>query len=285
MARKLLAGILIALSALFLVASVVGIGAIWYYKGPLTREVTGQLKQIDVELSQAEATLTSSEKELQRALRIVNSAQTALDKLKAQTHSAGNLFDTIHSTLDDQLLPDLKTTRTRLNTARSTLQNLQSVIKGVSGFVPGLDLNAPDKVLTDLIASTRSLDTEIANVETIAMQASTFVGDTGYLLGGDLTETQTSLKSFLDSIGEYKTKIARWRQQDQQLLESAPRWIDRASIVLTVFLIWFGLSQFGLLLHGLALRQGMDPLFVIKRKPVVETVVTEEEDIDIELEA
>lgn len=285
MARKLLAGILIALSAILLVASVVGIGAIWYFRGPLTREVTGQFTQIDVQLSQAEATLSSSEKELQRALRIVDSAQSAMDKLKAQTNSAANLFDTIQSTLDDRLLPELKTTRTRILTARNTLESLQSILKSVSGFVPALDLNAPDKVLTDLIASTRSLDTEIANVETLATQASTFVGDTGYLLGGDLTETQNSLKNFLASISEYKTKIAGWRQEDQHLLENAPRWINEASIILTIFLIWFGLAQFGLLLHGLALQQGADPLFVLRRKPVVETVITEEEDIDLELEA
>ena len=41
MARKILSGILIALSAIFLVLSVVGIGAIWYYKGQLTRAATG----------------------------------------------------------------------------------------------------------------------------------------------------------------------------------------------------------------------------------------------------
>jgi hypothetical protein len=285
MARKLLAGILIAFSALFLVASVIGIGAIWYYKGPLTREVTGQLKQVDVELAQAEATLASSEKELQRALRIVDSAQTAMDKLKAQTNSAANFFDTVQSTLDDRLLPELKTTRTRILSARTTLESLQSLLKGVSSFVPGLDLNAPDKVLADLIASTKSLDTEIVNVETMATQASTFVGDTGYLLGGDLTETQKSLKNFLDSIGDYKTKLAGWRQQDQHLLENAPRWINEAAIILTIFLIWFGLSQFGLLLHGLALQRGADPFYVLRPEPIVETVITEEEDIDLELEA
>ncbi len=218
MARKILSGILIALSAIFLVLSVVGIGAIWYYKGQVTRAATGRLTEIDAQLAQAQATLQSSEKELQRALRIVDGAQTTLEKMAKQTGTAKSLFDTIQGTIDDQLLPDLKTTRQRIDSARTTLESLQSVLKSVSGFIPGFDLNAPAKTLSDLIASTHSMDTEIANVEGLAIQASTFVSDTSFLLGGDLTETRTSLQNFVSSIQDYEKKVAGWRAQAKDLL-------------------------------------------------------------------
>lgn len=278
MARKILSGILIALSALFLVSSVVGIGAIWFYNEPLTQKATGQLKDIDTQLAQAQATLQSSEKELQRALRIVDGAQTALEKMAKQTGSAQSLFDNIQSTIDDQLLPDLKTTRQRIDSARTTLESLQSILKSVSSFIPGVDLNAPTRTLADLIASTHSLDTEIANVETLATQASTFVSDTSYLLGGDLTETRTSLQNFVSYIQDYEKKVAGWREQDKKLLEGTPKWIDQASIILTIFLLWFGLSQFGLLLHGLSIQRGEDPFDVLRKKSVI--VVEELEEID-----
>ncbi|HEX9387878.1 MAG TPA: hypothetical protein VF918_16260 [Anaerolineales bacterium] len=277
MARKILAGILIAFSAIFLVLSVVGIGAIWFYKGTLTREVTSRLTEIDAQLAQAQATLQSSEKELQRALRIVDAAQAALEKMAEQTGSAKSLFDSIQSTIDDKLLPDLKTTRERIDSARTTLESLQSVLKSVSGFIPGVDLNAPTKTLTDLIASTHSLDTEISNVEALATQASTFVSDTSFLLGGDLTETRTSLQNFIAYTQEYQKKVAGWRDQDKDLLDKAPRWIDQASIILTIFLLWFGLSQFGLLLHGLSLQRGEDPLYVLRRNRI--SLVEENEEI------
>src|SRR6476659_7128028 len=143
MARKILSGLLIALSTIFLLLSVVGIGAIWFYKGTLTREATGRLKDIDAQLAQAQVTLQSSEKELQRALRIVDGAQTALEKMAQQTGSAKSLFDSIQSTIDDKLLPDLKTTRQRIDSARTTLESLQSVLQSVSSFIPGSDMNAP----------------------------------------------------------------------------------------------------------------------------------------------
>ena len=280
MARKILSGILIALSAIFLVLSIVGIGAIWFYNEPLTQKATGQLKDIDAQLAQAQATLQSSEKELQRALRIVDSAQVALEKMAKQTGSAKNLFDSIQSTIDDQLLPDLKTTRQRIDSARTTLESLQSVITSIKSFsslIPGFDLNAPAKSLTDLIASTHSLDAEITNVEGLATQASTFVSDTSFLLGGDLTGTRTSLQNFVAYIQEYEKKVDGWRAQDKDLLEKTPGWIDQGSIVLTIFLLWFGFSQLGLLLHGLNLQRGVDPLYVLRKKRVL--IVEENEEV------
>src|SRR6266498_5799245 len=165
MARKFFSGILIVLSAIFLVLSIAGIGAIWFYNEPLTRQAAGQLREIDIELAQAQATLQSSQKELERALRIVDDTQAALEKLTQQSNSSGSLLDNIQSTLDDKLLPELKTTRQRINSARTALESLQSVLGGVSGFVPSVDLSAPGKILTDLIASAKGLDSDISDVE------------------------------------------------------------------------------------------------------------------------
>ena len=266
MARKILWLTLIVLSAIFLLLSVAGIVAAWVYNEPLTQAASSQLQEIDNELSQAEVTLESTQTELERALRIVDSAEQALEKLAQQSTNAEGLFENIQGTLDGRLIPELKTTRERLNAARMSLEDLQSTLNGISGLIPGLDLGAPGNILTGLIASTKSLDSEIANVEAVAQQASTFVSDTSYLMGGDLTETRNSLENFRAAAAEYQQKVTGWRTQVADLIEAFPTWIDRASISLTVFLAWFGLSQFGLLLHGLSIRRGGDPLEVLRRR-------------------
>ena len=264
MARKILAWTLIVLSSIFLLLSVAGIAAAWFYNEPLTRDATSQLKGIDDQLSLAQSTLASSRAELERALRIVDATEKVLEKLAEQSTSAENILDGIQSQLDDKLLPELKTTRERINTARTALESLQSVIEGISNFLPGVDLGAPEKIVTDLIDSANSMDSEIANAEEIARQASTFVGDTSYLLGGDLTETRASLQNFLAVIKEYEQKMTDWRAQVVDLIKKLPGWIDRASVSLTVFLLWFGLSQFGLFLHGRMILRGEDPLDVLR---------------------
>ncbi|HEX5807174.1 MAG TPA: hypothetical protein VFY25_00800 [Anaerolineales bacterium] len=285
MARRFFAGILIVCSAIFLVASLVGIGAIWYYNERLTREATSQLKQIDLELAQADATLRSSEDELERALRIVDNAETALEQLSQTTQGAENLFESIQITLDDRLLPELKQTRTRILEARSALEEVRKVLEGISAFVPAVESVLPSRVIADLIDSARSLDTEIEHIETLATQASVFVSDTGYMLGGDLTQTRESLETFLSSIQDYEKKVVGWREQNQRLLERAPGWIQQASIGLTLFLLWFALSQYGLLLHGLNMQRGDNSFVVVRRRPGGDEVIATDEDVDLELGA
>lgn len=263
MARKILAYTLIILSSLLLLASLVGIGAAWFYNEPLTHEATSQLQDIDHELELAQTTLDSTHTELERALRLVDAAQAALEKLAAQSESAESLFDGIQSSLDDKLLPELKTTRERIDSARTALENLRGLLQTISA-IPFIGINIPDQIVTDLIASAVAIDAEIANAEDVAKQASTFVSDTSYLLGGDLTETRDSLQTFLKAVEEYQDKVADWRAQIADLIASLPKWIDNTSIGLTIFLFWFGLSQFSLLLIGRMILLGENPLEVLR---------------------
>jgi DNA repair exonuclease SbcCD ATPase subunit len=263
MARKIFSRALIVVSAIFLLLSVAGMGAAWIYNEPLTNTALEQLREVDREFLQAQAALASSRMELERALHIVDATEKALEKLAAQSTSAENLLDGIQSSLDDKLLPQLKTIRERIDTARGALEELRSLILSL-GSIPFININIPDSILTDLIDSANSLDSEIANVEEIARRASTFVSDTSYLLGGDLTETRGSLENFLAAIREYEQKVAGWRARIADLTGALPKWIDHASIYLTLFLLWFGLSQFGLLLHGLSIHRGTDPLDVLR---------------------
>jgi predicted nucleic acid-binding Zn-ribbon protein len=233
----------------------------------LTDEAIRQLEAVDDQLEQAQGTLASSQLELDRALRIVDSAQEALDKFKAQTNSTGNFLETIQSTLDDRLMPELETTRERIDSARTTLEQLQSLLAGIQSFLP-VDLSSLDKTISDLIASANSIDSEISNVEVLGQQASLFVSDSSYILGGDLTETRESLETFLAAIKDYQEKMSGWRDQVTMLIERTPRWIDQASIALSIFLFWFAISQIGLLLHGLNMRRGGDPFLVMKRTKV-----------------
>jgi len=277
MANKFFSGILIVLGMVFLILSIAGIAAIWVYNEPMTFEATSRLTDINTELSQAQVGLQSSQQELERALRIVDATEKALEQLSDQSTDAKNVLENIQGTLDDRLLPELKTARERLVAASNTLENLRNTIQGFGSFIP-IDLTGPDQILTDLIDSATSLDTEIGEIERVAQQASVFLSDSSFILGGDLSETRKSLEEFLATTQEYEEKVTEWRRQVADLIEKTPRWIDQASIILTVFLLWFSISQFGLILHGLSIRRGDNPFDVLRRRPVsvVERVREEE---------
>ncbi len=266
MIRKILTGVLIGLSSIMLILSVVGIGAAWGYNEPLTREATTRLQGIGATLSQIQTDLQNAKAEVERALRLIASTEQALASLTEQSSDAKNILEEVNSTLDDQLIPGLKTTRENISQVRGTLDDLRAALEKVN-TLPFVDLNIPgDELLAGILSGMDALDSEIANVQDLAQRASTFVSDTSYLLGGDFNETKQYLEELLLVLTDYDSQITDWRAQVKTLIASLPGWIDRASVILTFFLLWFGFSQFGLLLHGLNLWKGGNPLEALSRK-------------------
>lgn len=263
MARKIFSSTLIVLGSTFLILSIIGIVLAWVYNEPLTRNILSKLEQVDSELEQAEVTLQTSKIELERTLRIVNTTEEALNKFTLDDPQS--FFEDIQSTLDEGLVTELETASTRLISARDTLEELRVTLFGLS-LLPFLQINVSDQILTDLIDSADTLQTRIADVTDLAEQASTFLDDASFLLGGDFSETRDSLEYFLEEIDIYQQKVAGWREQIATVAESAPRWIDNASFSLTLGLLWFGFSQFGLILHGLGMKRGIDPLDVLRKR-------------------
>lgn len=265
MIRKIFAGTLVGLSALLLLLSLVGVGLAWYYNEPLTREGLARLEQIDTELSLAEGVLKEARVEIERTLRIIATAEETLNELKNELSTARDLFGEVDETIEGQLVPGLKGTRFQINAAINAVQEIRTFLKQLND-IPFVNLNLPgDELLAEIIAIGISLDTQIAGMETLAEKVSLFLKDASYLMGGDLGETRHSLQNFLLAIEEYEQRLAGWRAQVAYLSESLPGWLDTASISLTVFLLWFACSQFGLILHGLAVWRGENPLAALRR--------------------
>lgn len=267
MVRKITAGILIAISSILLGLSIAGIALVWMVQEPLAQFSTIRLRAIDNELGQAQTALQSAERELERTLRAVESAEKSLEMLKADFVQAKALFGSVNGTLDKQLLPGLKASREKIDQAKSSLLELQVAIAKINAL-PVADLNLPsDKLLGDLSASAGLLDSQITQVENMVKKASTFLEDASYLMEGDFTETKDNLQDFLTVVQDYNQKFSGWRVQLNMLAESLPGWVKTAAISLTIFLLWFGLSQLSLIRNGLSLWRGSDP--TVRLRPQV----------------
>jgi hypothetical protein len=270
-ARKVMIWMLIAFSAIMLGLSMAGIGLVWIYKAPLMQNSTAWLQTIDGELAQAQTAFQNAKLELERTLRLVEDTETSMKALNTEFSTVKTLFDNTNGMLDNQLLPGLKATREKIDQAKSTLQGLRDTLATINSLPLG-DLNLPgDQLLGDLIDSASSLDAQIVKVEDLVTNASTFVSDASYLMGADFTETKTNLQNFLAVVTEYDQKITNWRAEVANLLVSLPGWISTTATGLTFFLLWVGFSQVILILNGLALWHGRDPLIAL-RKPVVEDI-------------
>lgn len=256
MARKIFSRILIIVSAVFFILSVLGIFAAWIYNEPLTRDALEQLNELDAELQAGESTLKSAEMELERSLRILDASEKALSQFTQNDPEA--FFENVQTTLDDELVPELETAKERLIAARDTLENLRGLLNTLK-LIPFIQVPIPDQTLTDLIDSADALEAEIGDVSDLAEQASVLLDSASELFSGDFDETRLSLEGFLADVDEYQQKVRGWREQVTDVKTNLPLWIDLGSLLLTIFLLWFGLSQVSLLLHGRAILRGETP--------------------------
>jgi uncharacterized phage infection (PIP) family protein YhgE len=276
MLRKIITYTLIVLSSLFLILSLIGIILAWAYNTPATNQVIAQLQDIDSQLSQIQTDLADAKAEVERALRIIQSAEEALASLTEQTEDASQILEDVNQALDDQLIPGLEATRSSITEVRTVLEDLQTSLEQLNNL-PFVNIQIPgDELITNIINGVDSLDAEIVNVQELAQQASVFISDTSYLLGGDFQETKKNLQDLLLTLEGYDSKLTGWREQVKTLIQSIPKWIDNTSISLTFFLLWFGFSQFGLILHGLSLRRGDNPLDALKELNTKGAKVTKE---------
>ncbi|MBL8088949.1 MAG: hypothetical protein JNJ43_01375 [Anaerolineales bacterium] len=260
MARKIITYTLIGLSSLFLILSLVGIIAAWAYNTPLTEKATAQLTDIDTQLSQIQTDLRSAKDEVEHALRIIQSAEDALASFSSQPKPADQVLEDMSKTLSEGLIPSLATTRVQISEIRQTLKDLLATIEQLNS-IPFINLQIPgEDLLREVISNSDTLDTEIENMQALVEKTAVFISDISYLLGGDFESTKQNLQNLLQVLEGYDTQLSGWREQVNEIIQSTPKWIDNASISITIFLIWFALSQFGLLLHGLSLRLGDNPL-------------------------
>ena len=266
MARKIITGVWLALCGILFVLSLIGVVLVWKYKQPLTDEITTRLTNIENELSQAQTALQNAQGELERALRFVDSAEEALQSFSEQTVFVKEFLDTVTEVLDETIKPSLATSRDKIDEAQKTMDDLRASVEALNR-IPFVNLKVPDDgILNSFVEIMDSLEGEIIRVDDIAQQASTFLSDSSYLMGGDLSETRDNIKELQIVVDEYEGKIGIWRGQLATLKAEFPGWIQRTAIGLTIFLLWFALSQFGLILHGLAVLRGENPLMVL-RKP------------------
>lgn len=265
MSRKILSGVIVAVAGFLLLLSIVGIGAAWAYNKPVTEQALAQLDDLDGELAQAQLALDGAETELRRALRILDGAERALEALGQSTTEAQQVLEGFGDALDHRVLPGLATVGEELDQVRATLQDALAALERINSMsllpvtIPG------EEWLSALVQATDSLDTEVANLEALAGQASTFLADVDYVLGGDFGETRQGLERLLAAVSEYQGRVGGWRAQIATIRGRLPALIDRACIVLTVLLLWLGFSQAGLILHGLAAYRGANPLAVLQK--------------------
>ncbi|MGB3703398.1 MAG: hypothetical protein WA997_19215, partial [Anaerolineales bacterium] len=89
-------------------------------------------------------------------------------------------------------------------------------------------------------------------------QLSQTTQDTVDSLSTGFAKLEESIASLLVTLDEYAEKIESTQEQLTYLETNLPTWIDMISVVLTILLVWLGISQVGLFILGWSYYKGQD---------------------------
>jgi hypothetical protein len=265
MRHRLVGGFLIVVAGGLLLVCLAGVISAWAFNEPLTRRGLVELQSVDGELALAQAALDGAATELRRALRILNGAEAALQALSRSTSRSQETLQGVGQALDDHVIPGLRSAGGQLDQVKGALQSALATLEAINASsllpvpIPG------EEWLAGLLAATGALNDEIADLEDLATRASTFLADVEYVLGGDFDETRAGLEGLLSAVTDYQARVAGWRAQVAEASAELPGIVDGVSVVLTMVLLWIGISQGGMLLHGWELWRGRNPLAGLRR--------------------
>lgn len=248
--KRILAVLVIVVSALFLVACLAGIVAVWQINTPLTATVTGTLDGID-------QVLTAGQNQLVRASNLLSEAEAAVNGAEERLVTAGeNLSERgvavrlLERTVGETLLPKIEQTRDTLGAVGETLVAANAMLEAANEipFVQVPTITEQLETAEAQLAETRQAveDTratiQTAREEALATPIAAITEQTGRVTAR-LVATQ-------DRISEGRNYVSARQTQIRVLNARLPALIDTVSIVLTAALLWFALGQLALIGAG-----------------------------------
>jgi uncharacterized phage infection (PIP) family protein YhgE len=145
-----------------------------------------------------------------------------------------------------------------ISTLRDALLSIKGTIEMVNELplvniqIPGME--AIEEGATQLESLQNQIEEGGGKIEQLSQTTQNTVDS----LSTGFASLETSINALLETLDEYEEKIISTQDQLEYLDANFALWIDLASALLTVILVWLGISQVGLFILGWSLFKGVD---------------------------
>jgi chromosome segregation ATPase len=252
--------ILLILSVIFFLISLGGLIGIWVYNQPLTERALTTIETISVDLEGAAEAIELSKAELISAQAQIDLLQAILETLGLNAAEDLNRLADIVSKVEDTLSPVLNSVSSGISTLRDSLLTIKDTLETINEL-PLINIQVPG--IETVEEGANQLDTLQNQIEEGGgkiEQLSQTTQDTIDSLVTGFAELEGSIVILLETLDVYESKIESTQAQLQYLESNLPTWIDLASVILTVILVWLGISQVGLFILAWSLFKDQDLL-------------------------
>ena len=241
---------LLILSVIFFLVSLGGLIGIWVYNQPLTERAVTLIETTSQDLEGAAAAIELSKAELISARAQLDLLQAILETLGINAEEDLNRLADIVGRVEDTLSPVLDSVAGGISTLRESLLTIKDTLERINELplvniqIPGID------EIEQGAEQLQNLQNQIEEGGGKIEQLSQTTQDTVDSLSTGFAKLEESIASLLVTLDEYAEKIESTQEQLTYLETNLPTWIDMTSVVLTILLVWLGISQVGLFILG-----------------------------------
>ena len=244
--KRILAGVVLLVSAAGLLLSLAGGSGVWIVKEPATAKATRVFERIAAALDVADQGLDNVQKSLARAVERLDSAREEQRKLAQEPQPNSALRRALARTIQQRIAPEIGNAHEKLHTVAEAAVVVNSVLEDVGNFpflsASGLDIDR----LTEI-------NSRFADVGPATWELSRLLGEPAPerdAASTQLTRIEQSLKTMRGLVVEYVRRLTEVRQRTEELKSRTLPWITPASILISVACFWIALSQVSLLSHA-----------------------------------
>jgi chromosome segregation ATPase len=258
--RRGLALTVSALSVFFLLVSAAGIVAVWVINQPLTEDISRELAAAQADLGAGLANLQASRGELESLQGQVGFFQGVLDTLGTDAVQNTRLLSDVVNRVEGTISPLLERLSNGVDRIREAFESVKRAVEQLNEL-PLVAINLPGEELLDSITeSLDSLEAQITETKEKVESVSQITEDTVDTLDSGFLTWEDFVQRNLEQLDEYERKIQAYQARLDYLEANIPRWVDAASIVLTLLLTWLAVSQIGMFVLAWSIYSGKDLL-------------------------
>jgi len=244
--KRILALVLIILSVFLTLVSVGGVIAIWVANGPITDSSMMKIQSAGEDLAQAADYLEEAQVELESAQAQIDIFQSILNTAGIEAVENAQVISDIVVKVEDTLTPLLDQASEGVNSIGELFDSIVETIEKLNDL-PLVSLDIPgSEVLDSLSGSVSDLQEQIEDTKSKIESISQLTQDTVETLTTGFENWETLIAENLSVIDAYRGKIADYQAELAQLETNLPKWIDMASIALTLLLVWLAFTQIAL---------------------------------------
>jgi methyl-accepting chemotaxis protein len=251
---------ILVLSVVFFIAGLAALLTIWIGNQPLTENLLARLDAIDTDLAAAETAFVDTRLELEATQQQIDLIQSVIASLGIDSQENVKILTDIVQSFDATLSPLIDTVSSGVGKLSEAFLALKNIVERLNAL-PLVSIEIPGaEKLEELSTSIQEQQAAVLQLKEKVQQISQLTEDTLNTLTSGYAEFEITINNLHSLVQEYELKIVDYRGQVATLEANIPVWIDQASVVLTIFLLWFLVAQTGLFLLAWSFYPGKDLL-------------------------